>query len=401
MSKLYVAMVGLPARGKSTLANRIKAGLNAQGIRTAIFNNGELRRTLLGSETACPEFFNPSNASARLQREELARRNMERARNWLALGGDVAIIDATNGTPAQRQAIARILDNHPLLFVECVNEDPLLLDASIRRKTRLPEFAGLSESEALRGFRKRIDYYASIYVPVKNEACWMRVDAADSCILAEAPCNDLPYYAAIRDIVVSRWVRDLYLVRHGETEFNLEGRLGGDPDLTEAGLRQAERLAHHFRGKRIPYIFTSTRRRSAQTAAPLLADRPEALGMALAEFDEIDAGVCEGMRYEDVKAGMPLEYAARAANKYQYVYPRGEGYAMLKERVARGLRRALFIAGEDTLMIVGHQAINRTLLSLFLFRRPSDVPYTYIPQNQYYHITVTQQKKLFEMIRYA
>ena len=36
-----------------------------------------------------------------------------------------------------------------------------------------------------------------------------------------------------------------------------------------------------------------------------------------------------------------------------------------------------------------------------LFQRPVDVPYTYIPQNQYYHITVTQQKKLFEMIRYA
>lgn len=52
-------------------------------------------------------------------------------------------------------------------------------------------------------------------------------------------------------------------------------------------------------------------------------------------------------------------------------------------------------------MIVGHQAINRTLLSLFLFQRPSDVPYTYIPQNQYYHITITQRRKLFEMIRYA
>ena len=401
MSKLYVAMVGLPARGKSTLATRIKAGLNTQGIRTAIFNNGELRRTLLGSETACPEFFNPSNVSARRQREDLARRNMERARNWLALGGDVAIIDATNGTVEQRQAIARHLDNHPLLFVECVNEDPLLLDASVRRKTRLPEFAGLSEAEALAGFRKRIDYYSGIYAPVKEERCWMRVDAADSRILDEAPCNDLPYYAAIRDIVVSRWVRDLYLVRHGETEFNLEGRLGGDPDLTPAGRAQADRLALHFKGRNIPYIFTSTRRRSSEPALPLLAGRPEAVSMALAEFDEIDAGVCEGMRYEDVRAGMPLEYAARAANKYQYVYPGGESYAMLKERVARGLRRALFISGEDTLMIVGHQAINRTLLSLFLFQRPVDVPYTYIPQNQYYHITVTQQNKLFEMIRYA
>lgn len=40
-------------------------------------------------------------------------------------------------------------------------------------------------------------------------------------------------------------------------------------------------------------------------------------------------------------------------------------------------------------------------MSLFLFQRASDVPYTYIPQNQYYHITITQRRKLFEMIRYA
>ena len=55
--KLYVAMVGLPARGKSTLAKRIRSGLEQQGIRTAIFNNGELRRMLFGLESGSAEFF--------------------------------------------------------------------------------------------------------------------------------------------------------------------------------------------------------------------------------------------------------------------------------------------------------------------------------------------------------
>ena len=50
--KLYVAMVGLPARGKSTLAKRIRSGLEQQGIRTAIFNNGELRPEAAGSDHA-------------------------------------------------------------------------------------------------------------------------------------------------------------------------------------------------------------------------------------------------------------------------------------------------------------------------------------------------------------
>ena len=52
-------------------------------------------------------------------------------------------------------------------------------------------------------------------------------------------------------------------------------------------------------------------------------------------------------------------------------------------------------------MIIGHQAINRTILSLFLAHRPEDIPYLHVPQNQLYHITITQGKKLFEMIRYA
>ena len=89
-------------------------------------------------------------------------------------------------------------------------------------------------------------------------------DAVDSCIQDEAPSNDLPYYAAIRDIISSRWVQDLYLVRHGETDYNREGRLGGDPSLTAKGIEQAEKLAAHFDGVDLPYIFTSTKQRSAR-----------------------------------------------------------------------------------------------------------------------------------------
>ena len=244
--KLYVAMVGLPARGKSTLAKRIRSGLEQQGIRTAIFNNGELRRMLFGLESGSAEFFNPDNTRAQRLRDQITHQNMERARAWLDEGGDVAIIDATNGTVHQRVDLSATLRDRPVLFIECVNDDPLLLDASIRRKTRLPEFANMTQEEALESFRKRLAYYESVYTSVRKERCWIRVDAVDSCIQDEAPSNDLPYYAAIRDIISSRWVQDLYLVRHGETDYNREGRLGGDPSLTAKGIEQAEKLAAHF-----------------------------------------------------------------------------------------------------------------------------------------------------------
>ena len=54
MHKLYLVMVGLPARGKSRLARRICGGLAADGFRSAIFNNGDVRRELLGAESTLP-----------------------------------------------------------------------------------------------------------------------------------------------------------------------------------------------------------------------------------------------------------------------------------------------------------------------------------------------------------
>ena len=97
---------------------------------------------------------------------------------------------------------------------------------------------------------------------------------------------------------------------------------------------------------------------------------------------------------------MPEVTAGRHADKFRYAYPNGESYAILHERVQRGLRRALFLAGDNPLLIVGHQAINRVILSLFLRQRDADVPYIHIPQNEYYHISLTPTRKVFERIAY-
>ena len=398
MQKLYVAMVGLPARGKSTLAKRIRDGLTAEGISARLFNNGDMRRALIGAESTEPGFYDPNNSFGREAREMICRRNMELAQTWLTAEGEVAILDATNVSRARRKLIEETLTDYPVLFVECVNEDQLLLKACIRRKTTLPEYASYSEEEALNSFMKRISYYETIYEPLQDEKYWMCVDSTSNRILDERPCESSPYYPAIREIVVSVWANCLYLARHGQTEFNVRGRIGGNPPLTAIGRAQAQALAAHLRGRSIEWVFTSTRIRSHETAAPLLADRPDAHVMAFKEFDEIWAGDCEGMLYSEIRESMPEVTAGRNSNKYTYAYPNGESYAMLRERVQRGLRRALFLAGDSPLIIVGHQAINRVLLSLFLRQRSEDVPFIYIPQNQYYHISLTPRRKVFERV---
>ncbi len=401
MRKLYVAMVGLPARGKSTLARRICENLRDEGTKAAIFNNGDVRRELAGEESTEPEFYSASNTHGREMRENIAFQNMKRAQDFLAQGGDVAILDATNASRARRQVILQTLTDHPVLFIDCVNEDPLLQDHFIRAKCQLPEFQTMPEAAALQSFHARIAYYEQIYEPVgPDEKYWLCVDATANRILSENPCEGSPHYPAIRDVMVSMWVRNLYLVRHGQTQFNVEGRIGGNPPLTEKGLNQTKSLANYLQEHEIPWIFTSTRLRSHETAAPLLASRPQSACMALKEFDEIWAGDCEGMRYVDIDTNMPEVAKGRRENKYTYAYPNGESYATLRERVRRGLRRALFLAGDMPLLIVGHQAVNRVILSLFLLQRSEDIPFIYIPQNQYYHISTTPRHKLFELVRF-
>lgn len=400
MSKLYVAMVGLPGRGKSTVAKRIRDGLKSEGIDVRIFNNGDMRRQLMGDESTGADFFDPDNSFGREAREMICRRNIEAAREWMAKGGEVAILDATNVSRSRRKFIENTITEYPVLFVECVNEDPLLLNACLRKKADLPEFKDYSREEALACFMERVAHYESVYERVKDEKYWMIVDATANRILEEKPCENSPFYSAIREILVSPWVKNLYLARHGQTEFNVQGRIGGDPPLTAKGRVQARELGACMKDIPLEWVFTSTRMRSHETAAPILETHPHARQMALREFDEIWAGDCENMLYSEIREKMPEVTSGRNANKYGYMYPNGESYAILQERVRRGLRRVLFLANDLPVLIIGHQAINRILISLFLRQRTEDVPYIHIPQNQYFHIELSPARKLFERIPY-
>ena len=61
--KLVIVMVGLPARGKSTMARKLGRTLELDGVRVRIFNNGELRRRLdIDTNTSSSEFFAPTNS---------------------------------------------------------------------------------------------------------------------------------------------------------------------------------------------------------------------------------------------------------------------------------------------------------------------------------------------------
>ena len=399
--RLYIIMVGLPARGKSTIASKLKENLVKDNIKTQIFNNGDLRRKLTREDTFKPEFYNPGNREGVTLREKIALTNIQRAQGYLSKNGQVAILDATNVSISRREKIILLLGNRPLLFIECINNDEDILEASILTKIKHPEFNHLAKGTATQFFKQRIRYYDSIYRHLENERNFIKLDSLNNQILEEEIAETIPYYDRIRDFLVTDTVKNLFLIRHGETFFNLEDRIGGDSGLTEKGKAQARALAEYFKGKKIPYIFTSRLKRTIQTAEPIRRLQENCTIIPLEEFNEIDSGICECMSYKEIRQKMSHVYTRRKEDKYNYIYPGGEGYTSMKQRIDSGIKKALYLSSNSqNIMIVGHRATNRMILSHFLFRRKEDVPYIYIPQDKFYHIVATQNKKLFQLKKY-
>ena len=148
--KLYIVMVGLPARGKSTIASKLKENLAKDGIKTRIFNNGDLRRKLSKEDTSYPEFYDPTNKKGVALREKIALINIGRAKDFLQNHGEVAVLDATNVSLQRRGKAIHLLTDHPILFIECINTNEEILEASIQRKISHSEFRHLARADAIR-----------------------------------------------------------------------------------------------------------------------------------------------------------------------------------------------------------------------------------------------------------
>jgi broad specificity phosphatase PhoE/predicted kinase len=402
---LYIVMAGLPARGKSTVANKLRDSLKSDGIRTRIFNNGDLRRRLGKGNTAYPEFFDPNNETGSALRERCSAMTLNYARTFIdddPAGRKVAIIDASNVSRKRREKILKALPEERVLFIECINDDSEILEANLLNKVETPEFAHLSRKEAVASFKKRISYYETTYQPLKKERNFIKLDTFNSRILKEKFVDGIPFEDRIRDFLVTPYIKNLYLIRHTETFYNLEDRIGGDSELTPRGRAQAGGLARHLRSRKITHVFTSMLSRTIQTAEQICKVQEECRIIPLRDFNEISSGICDNMTYTEIKSKYPKIATARKRKKYFYCYPGGEGYVSMEERIWRGVKKVIYLSRHtDNIMIVGHRAVNRMILSSFVFKRREDVPYIYMPQDSYYQISISQNKKVFQLKKFA
>ncbi len=385
--KLAVVMVGLPARGKTFVARKLQGYLSWLGYRTLWVNVGDYRRARAGAKQPAT-YFAPDNDATREEREGFAMAALNDLLDWFKKGGEVGIYDATNAERLRRNTIREACSaaGVGMLFVETICDDPVVIEANVRRnKIGLPDYAGMAADSAFRDFLARIAQYARTYVPVDDdEGSYVKVVDAGRQVISNRIEGYLSSRLAFFLMQIRPTERPIWLSRHGESESNLAGRIGGDAPLTERGKEYAQALAAFVRKRSSnPVVWTSTLQRTVATAAAIGHET-----QALRALNEIDAGICDGLTYEEIKAQMPDEFAARAGNKFRYRYPRGESYADVIQRLEpvivelEGLR--------SPVLIVAHQAVLPALYGYLMGKPQDECPYLRVPLHTVIQLTPTE-----------
>ena len=128
-------------------------------------------------------------------------------------------------------------------------------------------------------------------------------------------------------------VTKLYLVRHGQSDGNAEGRFGGHgpTPLSALGRKQAEATAKLLAKEGVNAIYSSDLHRALQTAEPLsqLAGIPV---ISTSAFRERNVGVLEGLTFDESKQTFPKDYYALVNRNVHHVITEGESYRHLLRR---------------------------------------------------------------------
>ncbi len=147
----------------------------------------------------------------------------------------------------------------------------------------------------------------------------------------------------------------LYLIRHGQSAGNAEGRFGGHgpTPLSDLGRKQAEKTAEVLAKEGITAIYSSDLIRAVQTAEPLA----KSLGLPIhqsAAFRERHVGVLQGLTFDESKQRYPDDYYALINRNVNHVITDGESYRHLLRRITGELRNILRNHNRERIAIFSH-----------------------------------------------
>ena len=411
--RLVIAMVGLPGRGKTFVARRIANYLSFfHGVAVENLNVADVLRSITGGRPTRAAMFDPSNEESLALLTRARARAIEDTIRFLDSGtqfSKAVIVDGLNSNVAQRQWIIDGLRHKgcTVLFIESVLTDDDKLEHNIREIcSTLPDYAMLSPDDALADYRARVVLCERVAQPIDDDGSeahlsWIRIRD-----FRRYEVNNVHGFLQGRVVQLVMNLTDatheFYLTRHGQSEYNKLGKIGGDAPLTDDGRMYARRLAEFAKkvicrnahGDAVPArLWTSGLRRTKETAAfiehpTLEVCLPPPLGklqwvqMRAREWrhlDEIYAGICDGMTYDEIQQLYPEEFELRHADKLGYRYPRGESYLDVCHRlepVILEMERC-----RQPLLIIAHQGILRLIYAYFCGIERAKAPHVSIPLN--------------------
>jgi 2,3-bisphosphoglycerate-dependent phosphoglycerate mutase len=174
-------------------------------------------------------------------------------------------------------------------------------------------------------------------------------------------------------------VTRLYLVRHGQSAGNAEGRFGGHgpTPLSELGQQQAALAAHSLAKEKINVIYSSDLLRAVQTAEPLAKLLNIEINPTV-DFRERHVGVLEGLTFDEARTQYPKDYFALVNREVAHIITSGESYRQLLDRTTETLNRILRKHRGERIVIFAHTG-TICFLTLYLLgaihRRTRNTPW--------------------------
>ena len=153
---------------------------------------------------------------------------------------------------------------------------------------------------------------------------------------------------------------EIYLIRHGETEYNVERRYQGSRDISLSEIGKAKLRKAEFD---LDTVYVTPMCRTAQTAKILF---PDAQQIPVFELREMNFGVFEGKNHEELKSD-PI-YQAWVESEWMTLCPQGETRDEFSERTCGALEKLIdqgLEQGKQKLVIVAHGGTQMAALERF------------------------------------
>lgn len=159
----------------------------------------------------------------------------------------------------------------------------------------------------------------------------------------------------------------LIFIRHGQTEWNVLGRYQGQTDvaLSPLGVEQAQKLAANFPVDKIEAVYASDLKR-AMTTAKCVADRFCLPVTPCKSLRELNFGDWEGLTYDEIVAKWPEALSNFFQHPDILKIPHGESFPELRARALACVEKIVAKHPEETVAVVAHGAILRTILTAAL-----------------------------------